>query len=85
MSLKLLQLYWVDSGRRSIEVAELDGQNRKLLIHEELVKPSSLVLHYGQGLMFWSNRKTPPLIEQAHMDGTNRQVPKPYYKQHLCT
>jgi hypothetical protein len=27
-----LKIYWTDAGRNSIEVAELDGKNRKLLI-----------------------------------------------------
>lgn len=26
------QIYWTDSGRNSIEVAELDGRNQKVLI-----------------------------------------------------
>lgn len=36
-----LQLYWTDAGRNSIEVAELDGTNRKLLIWSGLGKISS--------------------------------------------
>lgn len=33
-----LQIYWTDGGRNSIEVAELDGKNRKVLVWTGLGK-----------------------------------------------
>lgn len=71
-----LQIYWTDGGRNSIEVAELSGRNRKLLIWEDVDTPRALVLHYQNGIMFWSDWGTSPRIELAHMDGTNRYLIK---------
>lgn len=65
-------MYWTDAGRNSIEVAELDGTNRKVLIWSELDSPRAITLHYHHGIMFWSDWGATPRIECAHMDGSNR-------------
>lgn len=66
------QMYWTDGERSSIEVAELDGKNRKLLFHKDLDTPRAITLHYHHGLMFWTDWGKQAKIEVAHMDGTNR-------------
>lgn len=69
----LLQIYWTDGGRNSIEVAEMNGRNRKLLIWKDLDTPRAIVLYYHSGLMFWSDwGHSAGKIEMAHMDGTQR-------------
>lgn len=65
-------MYWTDGERSSIEVAELDGKNRKLLFHKDLDTPRAITLHYHHGLMFWTDWGKQAKIEVAHMDGTNR-------------
>lgn len=65
-------MYWTDSARHSIEVSELDGSNRKVLISSDLESPRAIVLHYKLGLMFWSDWGQNAAIEVADMDGSNR-------------
>jgi hypothetical protein len=68
------QIYWTDAGRNSIEVAELDGGNRKVLVWSGLESPRAIALHYHHGLMYWSDWGSNPRIEQADMDGDHRLV-----------
>lgn len=42
-------LFWTDAGTSTIEVADLDGIYRKVLIWENLEKPRALVAHPGKG------------------------------------
>ena len=65
-------MYWTDRGRNSIEVAELNGRNRKVLFWDELGSPRGIVISYQLGLMFWSDWGDKPRIEGAWMDGTHR-------------
>ena len=44
----LLQLYWTDLRRRSMEVCELDGANRRVLF-VGLDKPRAIVTFYAEG------------------------------------
>lgn len=71
-----LQLYWTDGERKSIEVAELNGTNRKVLFWSNFdnVKPRALAIHYHLGLMYWSDWGEIGRIEQAGMDGSDRLV-----------
>jgi low-density lipoprotein receptor-related protein 4 len=66
------QIYWTDGVRNSIEVAELDGTNRKVLIWANVDSPRAITLHYHKGIMFWSSWGKNPCIESAYMDGSNR-------------
>lgn len=38
------KIYWTDGGRNSIEVAELDGSNRKVLVWTGLGKTESILV-----------------------------------------
>lgn len=69
-------MYWTDGERNSIEVAELNGDNRKVLISSDLDNPRAITLHYHDGLMFWSDWGKHAKIEVANMDGSNRCVLK---------
>ncbi|XP_039278816.1 low-density lipoprotein receptor-related protein 4 [Nilaparvata lugens] len=69
------KIYWTDGGKPSIEVAELDGSNRRVLIYSGLIQPRAITLHYHHGLMYWSDWGGEiARIEQADMDGKNRKT-----------
>lgn len=42
-------MYWTDAGRQVIEVARLDGSNRKILVSTGLTSPRAVVLHPKKG------------------------------------
>uniref|UniRef100_A0AAR2M698 Low density lipoprotein receptor-related protein 1Ab n=1 Tax=Pygocentrus nattereri TaxID=42514 RepID=A0AAR2M698_PYGNA len=66
-------LYWTDSGRDVIEVAQISGQNRKTLISGMIDEPYAIVVDPPRGTMYWADWGNHPKIETAAMDGTLRQ------------
>jgi hypothetical protein len=42
-------IYWTDSGKKVIAVAELDGKMRKTLIKDGLVEPRAIALDPANG------------------------------------
>ncbi|KAM6948698.1 low-density lipoprotein receptor-related protein 8-like [Aplochiton taeniatus] len=67
-------LYWSDSGERSISVASVDGSRRRVLVNTELSAPRSIALDPHRGFMYWSDWGTRAKIEKAGMNGVDRQV-----------
>ena len=43
------KLYWTDTGSGRIEVSDLDGGNRKVLIWQDLDNPRAIALHDSHG------------------------------------
>ena len=43
------KLFFSDSGTSRIEVSNLDGSMRKVVIYESLMKPRALAVHPTQG------------------------------------
>ena len=43
------KLYWTDDGHNRIEVSNLDGSMRSVLIWKDLDKPRAIALHYDEG------------------------------------
>lgn len=43
------KLFWTDAGTHRIEVSNLDGTYRKVVIWEGLEKPRAIVAHPGKG------------------------------------
>lgn len=43
------KLFWTDSGTSRIEVSNLDGSMRRVLIWKDLEKPRAIVTHPAQG------------------------------------
>uniref|UniRef100_A0A667ZY34 LDL receptor related protein 8 n=1 Tax=Myripristis murdjan TaxID=586833 RepID=A0A667ZY34_9TELE len=67
-------LYWTDSGDKSISVASVDGTKRRVLISTELSEPRAIALDPHHGFMYWSDWGTQAKIEKAGMNGVDRQV-----------
>lgn len=71
-------IYWTDEGLSRIYVARLSNTTqRKILIHDIMFHPRSIVLDPKKGMMYWSDWATgtavPGKIEKAWMDGSHRE------------
>lgn len=55
-----------------MEVCELDGRNREILVWQDLEAPRGIAVDYKQGILFWTDWGTIPKIERAFMDGERR-------------
>uniref|UniRef100_A0A6Q2X199 EGF-like domain-containing protein n=1 Tax=Esox lucius TaxID=8010 RepID=A0A6Q2X199_ESOLU len=67
-------IYWTDSGRDVIEVAQISGQHRKTLISGMMDEPYAIVVDPQRGTMYWADWGNQPKIETAAMDGTMRET-----------
>ena len=67
-------LYWCDKGSDTIEVANLDGKFRKILIHKDLQEPRALTVDPIHGYLYWTDWGDKPHIGRAVMDGSDQQV-----------
>ena len=68
------KLYWTDAGTNRIEVSNLDGTLRSLLIWDGLDRPRDIVVDPIGGYMYWTDWGQTPKIERAGMDGSQRSV-----------
>uniref|UniRef100_A0A671XQT0 Low density lipoprotein receptor-related protein 8, apolipoprotein e receptor n=1 Tax=Sparus aurata TaxID=8175 RepID=A0A671XQT0_SPAAU len=67
-------IYWTDSGNKSISVATGDGRKRKVLIATELSEPRAIAVDPHQGFMYWSDWGDQAKIEKSGLNGVDRQV-----------
>ncbi|KAF9794052.1 hypothetical protein SFRURICE_009489 [Spodoptera frugiperda] len=69
-------IFWTDSRKLTIEVANLDTKARKVLFAvDRISNPRGIAVHPGRGKIFWSDwKRTNPKIEWASMDGSQRGV-----------
>uniref|UniRef100_A0A674MY69 Low density lipoprotein receptor-related protein 8, apolipoprotein e receptor n=1 Tax=Takifugu rubripes TaxID=31033 RepID=A0A674MY69_TAKRU len=67
-------IYWTDSGNKSISVASGDGRKRKVLIATELSEPRAIAVDPHQGFMYWSDWGGQAKIEKSGLNGVDRQV-----------
>lgn len=67
-------IYWTDTGKLSVEVANFDGTMRKTLINDGLDQPRALAVDPMEGYIFWSDWGMNAKIERADMDGTQRKA-----------
>ncbi|XP_039590723.1 low-density lipoprotein receptor-related protein 8 [Polypterus senegalus] len=67
-------LYWTDSGNKSISVATTDGTKRKTLIDSELSEPRGIALDPREGFMYWTDWGHQARIEKAGLNGVSRQI-----------
>lgn len=67
-------IYWTDSGKDTIELANFEGNMRKTLIRDRIQEPRAIALNPLDGWMFWTDWSDEARIERAGMDGTHRSV-----------
>ena len=67
-------LYWCDKGSDTIEVSDLNGKHRSVLITEGLSEPRAIAVDPLGGYLFWSDWGNRPHIGRASMDGTNQTI-----------
>lgn len=67
-------IYWTDTGKNTIELANFQGKMRKVLIKDDLEEPRAIALNPMDGWMFWTDWGVDAKIERAGMDGSHRQT-----------
>ncbi|PZC85068.1 hypothetical protein B5X24_HaOG202832 [Helicoverpa armigera] len=69
-------IFWTDSRKLTIEVANLDTKARKVLFAvDNISNPRGIAVHPRRGKIFWSDwKRTNPKIEWANMDGSQRGI-----------
>ena len=71
------KLYWTDSGTSRIEVANLDGTHRKVLLWKSMEKPRAIALHPIEG---YEHTHT-----QTHIFSHTLVHTHTCAREHLCT
>ncbi|KAM3721677.1 Low-density lipoprotein receptor-related protein [Dirofilaria immitis] len=64
----------VDSDRTHIEVCQLDGKHRKILLSTKTETPTSLAVDPVGRYLYWADQGQKPSIQRAFLDGSHRQV-----------
>ena len=64
------KLYWVDRQTQHLNVAELDGTNRRTLV-TDIKDPRAIVVHPGIGYIFFTSWHLDAYIGKIGMDGKN--------------
>ncbi|XP_066594363.1 very low-density lipoprotein receptor-like isoform X2 [Prorops nasuta] len=67
-------IYWTDSGKDTIELANFEGNMRKTLISDQVQEPRAIAVNPLEGWMFWTDWSDEARIERAGMDGSHRSV-----------
>ncbi|KAH7646170.1 low-density lipoprotein receptor-like protein [Dermatophagoides farinae] len=78
-------LYWIEEQYGLIEVIKVNGsQSRLVIISQDIIKPTSLAVHPGLGLLLWSDvgHKDSVRIERSLLDGSNRKTLYSHDKNH---
>ncbi|XP_039253082.2 low-density lipoprotein receptor-related protein 6-like isoform X1 [Styela clava] len=66
------KLYWTDDETDRIEVNDINGKIRKVLVWDQLDQPRAIAVDPIKGYMYWTDWGENPKIERAGMDGSNR-------------
>uniref|UniRef100_A0A3Q3ETX7 Low density lipoprotein receptor-related protein 4 n=1 Tax=Labrus bergylta TaxID=56723 RepID=A0A3Q3ETX7_9LABR len=67
------KIYWTDTGTNRIEVANMDGSMRKVLVWQNLDSPRAIAL-YNEMYLYWTDWGEHAKLERSSMDGSDRQV-----------
>ena len=68
-------VYWADSGTRTINVANLDTKGTKILLDEKLKNPRGIAVDPSSSRLFWTDwDRKHARIESAFLDGSDRTI-----------
>uniref|UniRef100_A0A8C2TJ69 LDL receptor related protein 8 n=1 Tax=Coturnix japonica TaxID=93934 RepID=A0A8C2TJ69_COTJA len=67
-------IYWTDSGNKTISVATADGSRRRTLFNSGLSEPRAIAVDPTRRFMYWSDWGDKAKIEKAGLNGVGRQV-----------
>lgn len=68
-------IFWVESGSKTVNVATLNGYFAKTLFKDDIGKPRAIINNPFSGKIYWTDwERTNPRIESSYMDGTGREV-----------
>lgn len=66
-------IYWTNTGSKTIEMSNYEGNIKKTLIKENLGDPRAIVVNPLDGWMYWTDWGNEGRIERAGLDGSNRR------------
>jgi low density lipoprotein receptor-related protein 5/6 len=66
------RLYWIEINSAVISSSDLDGNDGKVIIKENIYKPVGLTLY--KDFIYWSDNNTGEIVRANKIDGSNRQV-----------
>ncbi|KAM6456401.1 low-density lipoprotein receptor-related protein 8 isoform 2-T2 [Liasis olivaceus] len=67
-------IYWTDSGNKTISVATADGSKKRTLFSTNLSEPRAIAVDPIRGYMYWSDWGDIAKIEKSGLNGMDRQV-----------
>ena len=67
-------LFWCDKGSDTIEVTNLSGEFRRVVVSSGLQEPRALAVDPGEGRIYWSDWGDTPHIGRAGMDGSDQEI-----------
>uniref|UniRef100_A0A8B9BCW1 Very low-density lipoprotein receptor n=1 Tax=Anser brachyrhynchus TaxID=132585 RepID=A0A8B9BCW1_9AVES len=67
-------IYWTDSGNKTISVATADGSKRRTLFNRDLSEPRAIAVDPTRRFMYWSDWGDKAKIEKAGLNGVGRRV-----------
>lgn len=65
------KIYWLDRHSKQLDVAELNGTNRKTLKANEINDPRAVAVHPGIGYVYFTDWHLQTYIGRIGMDGSN--------------
>ena len=65
------KIYWLDRHSKHVEVAELDGTNRRAIKADGISDPRAIVVHPGVGYLYFTTWHLQAYIGRMGMDGSN--------------
>ena len=65
------KIYWLDRHSKHVEVAELNGTNRRTLKADGISDPRAIVVHPGIGYLYYTTWNLQTYIGRMGLDGSN--------------
>ena len=60
-------MYWSDWGTTppNIKKASMDGENVKIIIDTNIIRPNSLAIEFKENRLYWIDASTDKLVESS--------------------